>query len=188
MNVIGSKMLKVCGILMIIGASLSLVLALIGIAAILAVGSVFNAGAVAFLAILGVLIAFVAPVLQFIAGIMGVKNWAKPEKAGTCITFGIIIIVLNVINNIFSYSNSDSFGAWLFGLALGLIIPILYLKGAYNLRNLPNSPQYGSMPYGNVPPAAPPVGTPVPPQQYTTQQQAPVAPAAPPQAPSDTEQ
>ena len=56
------------------------------------------------------------------------KNWNKLEKAGTCITWGIIVIMLCVISNILTVVGGGDFSV--LNLATGLVIPVLYLIGA----------------------------------------------------------
>lgn len=120
----GSKFLKVTGILMIIFGALALVLAIIAIAAsacwrqwaLPAACSPFPAFSRSW-----------ARLLNLVAGIIGVKNWNKLEKAGTCITWGIIVIVLCVISNILTVVGGGDFSV--LNLVTGLVIPVLYLIG-----------------------------------------------------------
>lgn len=133
----GSKMLKVCSILMIIGAALALVMAIVGF---MGLGAIMGAAAGSFAAGFGVAailmgIASLGAVLQLIAGIMGVKNWDKPQKATGCIVMGIVILVINIISQVGSLMSSQSTGSEVFGIILGLVLPILYLVGAFQLKN-----------------------------------------------------
>lgn len=124
----GSGFLKVTGILMIIGGALSIILyiiAIIGIAALvylsegeLSSGLLYTAG------ILGL----VSAVAQLIAGIIGVKNCKKPEKAKTCIVWGILVIALTVIGSILNVVGGSDFSVS--SLLIGLVIPVLYIIGA----------------------------------------------------------
>ena len=124
----GSGFLKVTGILMIIGGALSIILyiiAIIGIAALvylsegeLSSGLLYTAG------ILGL----VSAVVQLIAGIIGVKNCKKPEKAKTCIVWGILVIALTVIGSILNVVGGSDFSVT--SLLIGLVIPVLYIIGA----------------------------------------------------------
>lgn len=116
----GQKFLKITGILMIIGGAVSFVLAiiaLVGVAALVAMlgaegGGLLLAGAVA----------------EFIAGIIGVKNCAKPEKANTCITWGIIVAAFCLVGNILSVVGGDKIDV--FSMLLGIALPVLYIVGA----------------------------------------------------------
>ena len=67
-------------------------------------------------------------VFQLIAGIMGVKNCDKPEKAQTCLVMGIIVAILSVAGNVISNVLGSDFSA--FNYAIGLVIPVLYIIGA----------------------------------------------------------
>lgn len=127
----GSKLLKVISILTIIFAGIAIVIAVLGMtgAGLLAAGGV-NMGMYWFALILGL----VGAAIELIAGILGVKNWNKPEKAQTCIICGIAVIAFTLISDIISFvSYSAGFG-W-FSAILGLVIPVLYLIGAFQLKN-----------------------------------------------------
>ena len=78
----GSKFLKVTGILMIIFGAIALVVSII---AILGLGVLEALGAPMGLLWASGIISLVGAVAEFVAGIIGVKNWNKPEKANTCI-------------------------------------------------------------------------------------------------------
>ena len=105
----GSGFLKVTGILMIIGGAISLIVAIvaiIGIAALVYVaGSEINAG---LLYAAGV-ISLVSAVAELIAGIVGVKNCKKPEKARTCVVWGVIVAVLCVAGSVLTVVGGNSF-------------------------------------------------------------------------------
>lgn len=121
----GSKFLKVTGILMIIFGALALVLAIIAIAGISLLAAM---GASSGLLTVSCILALVGAVAELVADIIGVKNWNKLEKAGTCITWGIIVIMLCVISNILTVVGGGDFSV--LNLATGLVIPVLYLIGA----------------------------------------------------------
>ena len=67
-------------------------------------------------------------VFQLIAGIMGVKNCDKPEKAQSCLVMGIIVAILSVAGNVISNVLGSDFN--IINYATGLIIPVLYIIGA----------------------------------------------------------
>ena len=120
----GSKLLKVSGILMIIGGSISLIIAIIamiGIAVLAAMG-----GSAALLWLSGIML-LVGAVVEFVGGIIGVKNWNKLEKADTCIAWGIIVIALCIISNVLTVVGGGNFS--FVNLITGLVIPVLYLIG-----------------------------------------------------------
>ena len=122
----GSKFLKVTGILMIIFGALALILSIvaaIGLAALVALE--LNTWQYT----LAVILMLVGSIFELIAGIVGVKNCNKPEKAGTCMVWGIIVIALSVLSNVLTLvGNPDNFS--IVNLLTGLVIPVLYLIGA----------------------------------------------------------
>lgn len=122
----GSKFLKVTGILMIISAAFGIIggiIALIGAGALAAVLETSAGGLMLASALI-----LVSAVFQLIAGIMGVKNCDKPEKAQSCLVMGVIVAILSVSGNIISNVLGSDFN--IFSYATGLIIPVLYIIGA----------------------------------------------------------
>ena len=122
----GSKFLKVTGILMIIFGALALILSIvaaIGLAALVTLDlNTWQYTA-------AVILMLVGSIFEMIAGIVGVKNCNKPEKAGTCMVWGIIVIALSVLSNVLTLvGNPDNFS--IVNLLTGLVIPVLYLIGA----------------------------------------------------------
>ena len=122
----GSKFLKVTGILMIVFGALALILSIvaaIGLAALVALELNTWQYTAAVILMLG------GSIFELIAGIVGVKNCNKPEKAGTCMVWGIIVIALSVLSNVLTLvGNPDNFS--IVNLLTGLVIPVLYLIGA----------------------------------------------------------
>ena len=128
----GRKFLKITGILMIIGGAFGIIGgigAMIGAGALAAVLETSAGG----LMLASVLI-LASAVFQLIAGIMGVKNCDKPEKAQSCLVMGIIVAVLSVAGNVISNVLGSDFN--IFSYATGLIIPILYIIGAVKNKEL----------------------------------------------------
>ncbi len=128
----GRKFLKVTGILMIIGAAFGIfggIIAIIGAGALAAVLETSAGGLM-----LASMLILVSAVFQLIAGIMGVKNCDKPEKAQSCLVMGIIVAVLSVAGNVISNVLGSDFN--IFSYATGLIIPILYIMGAVKNKEL----------------------------------------------------
>ena len=128
----GSKMLKVMGILCIIFGAISIV---INIIALVGVGALAAMGAPAGALTASCIISFLGSIFELVAGIMGVLNWAKPEKAMTCIIFGILIAACSVISTVIVLvAYPQSFNA--VSIFSGLIVPVLYLIGAFQLKKL----------------------------------------------------
>ena len=128
----GRKFLKVTGILMIISAAFGIIggiVAMIGAGALAAVLETSAGGLMLASALI-----LASAVFQLIAGIMGVKNCDKPEKAQSCLVMGIIVAVLSVAGNVISNVLGSDFN--IFSYATGLIIPILYIMGAVKNKEL----------------------------------------------------
>lgn len=121
----GSSFLRVCGILMIIGAILGLVFAVLAVIVIRQPGSGLNTP----IHWVSVVLAFVGSVIELIAGILGVRYADRPEKAKTCIVCGVLVILMTLLSQVIS---AVSGGEVNFLNALtGLLVPILYVIGAF---------------------------------------------------------
>ena len=122
----GQKILKVTSILMIIGGVIAVVvgvLAILGISALAALsGSAEGTG----LLYASSILVTVASVIQFIAGIKGISACSDPQKAASCIKWGIIIsmIIGLVGGGTFSITS----------LVLNLLLPGLYVYGAMQMK------------------------------------------------------
>lgn len=86
------------------------------------------------LLMMGSLLVLVSAIVSLIAGIIGVKSAAIPEKAGTCIKFGILTGVFAVLGSSLSTLGGKSFN--FLSLLIGLVIPALYLIGAFQNKSL----------------------------------------------------
>ena len=120
----GATMLKVTGILMIIGGSASIIAAivlLLGVAALVALGG-------SALLYLAAIVWLVAAVMELVAGIVGVKNNNNAEKANSCMVWGIIVAVLSVLGQVVNVIAGGDFN--ILSLITGLIIPVLFIIGA----------------------------------------------------------
>ena len=124
----GAGFLKVTGILMIIGGAISIILGIIAALGVAALAYI-SGGTVSFaLLYTSVILMIVSAVAELVAGIIGVANCKKPDKAGRCIVWGIIVAVLSVAGTILNSVGGGSFNA--FSLMLGLVLPVLYIIGA----------------------------------------------------------
>lgn len=122
----GRKFLKVTGILMIIGGAFGIIggiVAMIGAGALAAVLETSAGGLMLASALI-----LASAVFQLIAGIMGVKNCDKLEKAQSCLVMGVIVAILSVAGNVISNVLGSDFN--IINYATGLIIPVLYIIGA----------------------------------------------------------
>ena len=90
-----------------------------------ALGAEASLGLLTFAAVLSL----VGSAVSLTAGILGVANAAKPERATVCIVFGILTAVLSVLGNVLTAAGGGSFSV--VNLILGLVLPVLYLIGAF---------------------------------------------------------
>ena len=119
----GRGFLKGCGILMIIGGAISAILNIV----VIAIGAKGHAGMLVVAGVIGI----IGAIVELITGIVGVKNCAKPENAGKCLTWGIITLVLAVISNVLVWIAGGSSAGSIIGTILtGFAIPVLYIIGA----------------------------------------------------------
>lgn len=129
-----NKFLKITGILMIVGGILSAIFGIIAVLGVgvlaLALGSEAKIG----LLMIGSLLALASGIVSIVAGISGVKNAAIPEKATTCIKFGILTVVFAILGSTISMMGGNSYD--ISSLIMGLVLPILYLYGAYQNKSL----------------------------------------------------
>ena len=118
----GQKILKVTSILMIIGgifAAIAGVIAILGVSALAALsGSAEGTG----LLYASSILVTVASVIQFIAGIKGIGACSAPQKAASCVKWGIIIGLVG--GGQFSITS----------LVLNLLLPGLYVYGAMQMK------------------------------------------------------
>ena len=124
----GTNFLKISGILMVVCGSIAIIagiIAIAGIAALLYVSSgelspglLYASGA----------LMLASSVAELVAGIIGIKNCKKPEKAMTCIVWGAIVAFFCVMGNVLSVAGGT--GIDFPSLIIGLALPALYICGA----------------------------------------------------------
>ena len=124
----GTGFLKVTGILMIIGGGISIIMGIIAALGVAALAYISDGTVSSALLYASVVLMLIRAVAELVAGIIGVVNCRKPEKAGVCIAWGIIVAVLSVAGTILNSVGGGSFSA--FSLILGLVLPVLYIIGA----------------------------------------------------------
>lgn len=122
----GRKFLKVTGILMIIGGAFGIIGGIVAVIGAGALAAVLETSAGGLMLASALILA--SAVFQLIAGIMGVKNCDKPEKAQSCIVIGVIVAILSVTGNVISNVLGSDFN--IINYAAGLIVPVLYIIGA----------------------------------------------------------
>jgi len=136
-----NKFLKVTGVLMIIGGSFGLIgsifLFLFGV--LLTVGALLNPAPGVDQAVeiigTGIGIAIAGAIIQFVAGIAGVKNAKNPEKANFCIALGSLTALFYIASQILTYVGgaSRTFLDYII-VMVGLVVPALYIVGAVQLK------------------------------------------------------
>ncbi len=125
----GAKFLKVTGILMIIFGALAIVLGLVAMF-MLSFDVLKVSGAPLGALWLSAVIGLIGAVLELVAGINGALNAEKPEKAKTCMVWGIIVAGMCVLSNLITLIfYAENFN--IVSLLLGLVIPGLFIYGAY---------------------------------------------------------
>ena len=124
----GTGFLKVTGILMIIGGAISVIMGIIAVLGVAAIAYISDGTVSSALLYASVVLMLISAVAELVAGIIGVVNCKKPDKAGSCIVWGIIVAVLSVAGTILNSVGGGSFSA--FSLILGLVLPVLYIIGA----------------------------------------------------------
>jgi len=132
----GKGFLKVTGILLIIFGALTVIIGLLAIAGSAMIGSgtvdmsaagvdagAYDAGTIMLMSVFTV----VMGIINLVAGIIGVANANKLEKAQLCFIIGIVLIVLQLIDAVYSTIVGE---LSIFGIVVGLILPILFVIGA----------------------------------------------------------
>ena len=128
----GRKFLKVTGILMIIGGAFGIIGGIVAVIGAGALAAVLETSAGGLMLASALILA--SAVFQLIAGIMGVKNCDKPEKAQSCLVMGVIVAILSVAGNVTSSVLGSSFN--ITSYVTGLVIPVLYIIGAAKNKEL----------------------------------------------------
>lgn len=131
----GYMFLKVTGILMIIFGGIATVFGLIAALALVAISAnAFDSAMPTTILLIGSIVVIGVCCLELVAGIIGVVNCKKPEKAGVCITWGYILVILSAISIVLSFIgelmySTSSIGGTLASGIIGLVLPVLYLIG-----------------------------------------------------------
>ena len=126
----GSKFLQIVGIVMIVCGGIATIVDLLAVVGALFGGAILAvAGVNPTMLILQTIVALLSAVAMLVAGILGVVNHNKTEKAQVCFIFGIIVAALSVVANVVLALAAGSGIGWL-GLLCGLVLPGLYIYGA----------------------------------------------------------
>ena len=129
----GQTALKVTSILMIIGgviAAIAGILVILGLSALAALsGSAEGMG----LLYASSIIIVVSSIIEFIAGIAGIGACSAPQKAASCVKWGIIIAVLFLVGMAIGLVGGGDFS--IINLVLNLLLPGLYIYGATQMKS-----------------------------------------------------
>ena len=140
----GTGFLKVTGILMIVFGAIAIVVTGIGIAAVGVIEKMANSlasmegitvdealaeqGVSLGLLYMGMILSLVGAIVQLVAGIIGIKNCRRPEKAQTCLVWGVLVALFAVAGSILTPIAGGDFN--ILSLFTGLVIPVLFIIGA----------------------------------------------------------
>ena len=127
----GAGMLKVVGILMIVFGGIALVLGIIAAVAVAAVAFLSEGLLTTNLLYASTALMVASAVAELVAGIVGVVNCTKPEKAGVCIVWGAIVAVLCVAGTVLNLVAHGEFN--ICTMAVGLVLAVqFYIGGVPN--------------------------------------------------------
>ena len=135
----GHKFLKVTGILMIIGGALSAILGIVAVLGVAALAYIASAQTEAGMLYASTILLLISGVVELIAGIIGVINAEKPQKAKACIVWGALVAILSVAGTILGVVGGSDFSVS--GLVLGLVLPVIYIIGA--VKNMQSATSVG---------------------------------------------
>ena len=136
-----NKFLKVTGILMIISGSIALLASffLLIFGVLLGMGAIHHPSSevikTAGLVETGVVLAIVGSIVQFIAGVSGVKNAKNPEKATNLIVLGALTVLFYLGNQLFNFIGGGNHTYLDYvSILLGMVVPAFYILGAVQLK------------------------------------------------------
>lgn len=134
----GAGFLKVVGILMIIFGGIGIISGIIYLLAVGAANVITNAFSEVLedaevtvnigIAYVGAILTLLSAVFQLVAGIIGVINAKKPEKAGLCMAWGIVVACMAVLGTVFTVISGDGFPVFSFLVTVSM--PVLFIIGA----------------------------------------------------------
>jgi hypothetical protein len=126
------NILRFASIVMIIESGFDLIYPIIAYSVVTFANGVQFRGSSA----LAVIMAYAA--LELLAGILGLRYARKPEKLRVCVGLAIALMGLKGLSAIFTFQR-DGLWRMLISLAVGLLLPALYLYGAHESR--PRTPR-----------------------------------------------
>ena len=129
----GQIALKITSILMVIGGVIAAVVGVIAILGVKALAELAGTTTDTSLLYASLVLVIVASVIQFIAGIKGIGACSAPQKAASCIKWGLIIAGLSICSMIIGLVAGGEFN--IVSLVLNLLLPGFYVYGAMQLKN-----------------------------------------------------
>ena len=129
----GQIALKITSILMVIGGVIAAVVGVIAILGVKALAELAGTTTDTSLLYASLVLVIVASVIQFIAGIKGIGACSAPQKAASCIKWGLIIAGLSICSMIIGLVAGGEFN--IISLVLNLLLPGFYVYGAIQLKN-----------------------------------------------------
>ena len=135
----GQKFLKVTSILMIIGGALSGITCLLGIAGVALLAAVADSHTAALLLYLALALALAAAVVEFIAGLKGLKACKTGENADKCVVLGAVIAGITILSTIINLAGGGKVNVT--SILLSLVVPGLYIYGAMQVKKGDWQPQ-----------------------------------------------
>lgn len=133
MELQGKGKLKVIGIIFIITSIIAIIVDIMGLAGggFLMSVSENHAETLASAAFTGLMVAYLIwGIITLVAGILGVKNCANSEKAGTLFILGVILIICSLISSIWTIVSLGFSVQNVIGLLMGLVLPGIFAYGA----------------------------------------------------------
>ena len=133
----GGTLLKVMGIIMIVGGALNIILSIVLIAAVAALIAMGAPGGI----IVGIIITILGGIAELIAGIICTKNARNAEKATKCMVWCIIVIALQLIGVIITAIGAGAMaksvgatlnngGSTVVSIILGMVVPVIAIIAA----------------------------------------------------------
>ena len=87
--------------------------------------------------LLGMILLLLSTVVMAVAGILGVVNSKKPEKAGTCFSIGLVALAMLLLGTILLLAGIGSAAVnWIFTI-IGVVLTGLYIMGAKQQKDMP---------------------------------------------------
>jgi len=126
----GEKLLKVCGVLLII-EGIAGILSYGLLTLIMGAGTVIDkvSGGWKVTAIAAMFL--IAAVISLVTGILGVKNDTSSSLAKKRLVLGVINLVLTLAAGLWSYAGEGNTFLHYLYTSIGLIVPSLYIAGVY---------------------------------------------------------